>query len=71
MNVQPVKKKKEFQFQLWFDGEPQLIEFSTDYSFAMLLMTTLQRLQAAHKIPTPPQGRPSGRPTLSIVKLDE
>jgi hypothetical protein len=70
--VKPLKETEEFQFQFWFGGEPQPIEFLMTYQGAMILMGVLQEMQAKHKIPIPALLRPKkGRPKLSVVKLDE
>lgn len=46
---------------------PHPIAMQLDSGDLMALMVALQRFQANHKIPIPPNLRPQGRPFLSIV----
>ena len=71
IKISPSRDKKQFQFLLSFSGRSQRVEFETTSDAAMLLMMALQRVQMIHKIPIPRQLRPTGKPKLSIVKLDE
>jgi hypothetical protein len=47
------------------------ISWEVSFDDAMRLLHALQGLQATYKIPIPPSLRPSGKPKLAVVKLDE
>jgi hypothetical protein len=46
------------------------ISWEVTFDDAMRLLHALQGLQAKYKIPIPPNLRPSGKPNLTLVKMD-
>ena len=67
-----VPGEDQFEIRLEFPETEKRKPISFDASFAdtMKLMVSLQQLQAKHKIPIPPNLRPSGKPRLSVVTDD-
>jgi hypothetical protein len=72
LKIVPINGKKRFQFLLWFDERIQPVEFETSADAAMLIMKSLQHLQARHKLAIPQDPtKKRGKPILSIVKSDD
>jgi len=46
------------------------ISWEVTFDEAMRLLHGLKQVQAKYKIPIPPNLRPSGKPNLTLVKLD-
>lgn len=72
IKITPRTEETLFQFHLDFpESSQQPVEFSLSGADAMALMVGLQKLQARHRIPIPPNLRPQGKPVLSVVLPDE
>jgi hypothetical protein len=71
VEIRPNAEKTEFLFRFHFPESPQLIEFSLDTDSTLLLMVALQKLQVRHRLPIPPDARPSGKPNLRVVTMDD
>ena len=68
-----VPDEDQLEIRLEFSGHAKRtpISFEVSFSDVMYLMEAFRQTQAKYKIPIPPNLRPSGKPRLSVVKLDE
>ena len=73
MTITAPDAEKRVRFLLDFHETkpPESIQFETTEDMAMGLMQALQRYQALHQLPIPASLRPQGKPTLSVVGLEE
>ena len=69
VNIKRVDEGKLVRLRLHFDESTRqpVLELDIPPDDLMALMVALQRFQASHKIPIPPNLRPQGPPLLSVV----
>jgi hypothetical protein len=71
IGIIPLPDQGQLRWTLHLHGNNKTISFEMTYDDGMRIRQALSDLQVKHKIPIPSDLRPSGKPTLVLLKKDD